>query len=125
MYTVIRFLKRGDEAALRAIGECLNERASGFFTGLDRIGDRFSCSLTTGGDHHLQQESIARFIEQHRGALNLAIGLDVDIQLDVAVWPEDLTGEVVTSFAFDPDLLAVLAESHVELALSIYPRKTA
>jgi hypothetical protein len=111
MYTVIRFVAESTDSpeVLARIGALLNESVHGAFERPDRVGGRFSVSLSTAGTWEAHESAIGEFIRTADGAIAQARLSHVSVEIDVAVEPEDISGRPYRSISVSPPLMAQLS----------------
>jgi len=127
MYSVIRFTgsPRESDSVLSGIAESINARRPGTFTGMDKVDQRFSCTVSKRDsvDEHMVQ--ILHFLRLFNDILKDASKKGVELQLDIAIEPEDREPEgketeTPYSFLLNKEVMAEMSRSDVKLALTIY-----
>jgi hypothetical protein len=119
MYTVLRFQFLDKQANfVKDIGDRLNASIPGTFTGIDRIGNRFSCSVSTENNWETHIEDINNFIESHSQTIELAIEKGFFVEMDIAFDREDLSAKHFSSFNFS--FMKILCLNDINLVLTIY-----
>jgi hypothetical protein len=122
MYTVIRFQSElTDDTLLSEIGQRLNERRPGTFGGMDCVDGRFSCSLSNASDLENHIGAITTFLDDFEDILKQARKSDVELELDIAVDPED-RAKRRTYFVIrlPAKLLERIASAEISLVLTYY-----
>lgn len=123
MYTVVRFCadESCSDETLMDFGARLNSIVPSTYDGrLDRIGRRFSTSVSTKDDWAANLDETLQFI---RKIATLAEGVrpaGISVEIDAAIEPEDLGGRFFLSCGVTPDVLTELARAEIGLAITIY-----
>jgi hypothetical protein len=122
MYSVCRFVRSsgGDEQTLYDIGSALNRVKAGQFARLDKIGGRFSVSLSTADTWHAHLIAIRGFIHEMSEVISEAIFKGIYVEIDVAVEPEDLAGGVFVSYAMPSVMLTELGARGITMVFTQY-----
>ena len=119
MYTVLRFQFTDKQVNfIKDIGDRLNAFAPDTFIGIDRIGDRFSCSVSTENNWEIHVGDITSFIENHNQAIKIATERDFLLEIDIAFDQEDLSTKHFTSFDFP--FIKILYLNNINLVLTVY-----
>jgi hypothetical protein len=119
MYTVLRFQFSDKQANfVKEIGDRLNAVASDTFIGIDRVGNRFSCSVSTENNWETHIQDITSFIENHSQAIELAIENGFLVEIDIAFDREDFSAKHFSSFDFP--FMKILCLNNINLVLTIY-----
>ena len=120
MYTVIRFSDTAGTNDLPRLGEQLNQLVPGSYTGLDRVPNRFSCSVCQEDDWALHHKAIIDILSRCAELITNAQEKGITIDVDVAVDPDDYCARMITELALDLDLVDLLSNLRVSLEISIY-----
>ena len=121
MYTVIRFAGLRDETTLHALGTRVNEMVPGMYGGADRgVPNRFSCSISADGDWRFHQDSIGATITRLADLIHEAQGSGVQVEIDVAIEPEDYSGRLLTELAFGGAFLDLIRQHGIQFVISLY-----
>lgn len=101
MYTVIRFVAGQACSAeqLDRIGALLNGSVNGAYRRPDRIGGRFSVSVSTADSWTDHELAVSSFIRSAGTAILEAKSNDISVEVDVAVEPEDINGKAYLSLS--------------------------
>ena len=121
MYTVLRFESQvAGLEQLTLFGDSLNEVREGFFTGLDRIGGRFSCSVCEDDDWEKHVSAMNEILDVFQKSLVNAKDNKIEVEFDVAIEPEDYDQRFCLSMPVAPILLKHMADEGVGLTFSCY-----
>jgi hypothetical protein len=120
MLSVIRFSAFVTGDALNSYGAEVNAVMPGLFTGPDRVANRFSCTISEAGDWRAQCDSIQRAISALSLIARNAVANGVQIELDIAVDPEDYSDRLLTEFPLEEQLLRAVLENSIGFRLSLY-----
>jgi hypothetical protein len=122
MYSVIRFTLPKERAhELVPIGERMNERQPGVFTGLRRAGDGFACDVSRADDWAAHVVAARELVGLHAEVIREAISIGARVTLDVALGDDDRkASSIALSIVCPPDLLCLLGEAHVVFVVSVY-----
>jgi hypothetical protein len=120
MYTVIRFIAGSgcSSEQLRQAGEQLNNSIPGAFKRFDRIGGRFSVSISTGDTWDVHEVAIAKFIHAATSVVAEARLNEISVEIDVAIEPEDVIGKAYLSVSMSPIFLEQLGSRGVTLGFT-------
>ena len=121
MYTVVRFTS--DSVAREVfehIGTNLNELIPGAYTGFRHAGDGFACEISGADTWQDHQVAICNFIRMGKSVIATARQEDVCVCIDVAVEPEDFEGTSIFGIYAGQELVKLLAETGVDIEISIY-----
>jgi hypothetical protein len=121
MYTVIRFVA-GSQCStdqLEHLGLLLNESVPDCFKRLDRIGGRFSISISSDDTWSEHELALANFIRSAMQMIIYARSQDVSVEVDVAVEPEDITKAAYLSFSVSPSFLETIGRERITLGFTI------
>jgi len=121
MYTVLRFVG-GGKGALDELGGSLNNIRPGIFKGLDKVGDRFSVSISANDDWSKHQNDVLDFLKQIQPVLVKMDRQAVALECDIAVEPEDHADfrGAFRTLSFMPDLIKAMVQECIALAVTIY-----
>jgi len=122
MYTVIRFVAESASAAeqLGRIGALLNEAIQGAYERVDRIGGRFSVSLSTADSWLAHVLAIGEFVRTADGVIAEARVNHVGVEIDVAVEPQEISEKPYLSLAVSPHLMQHLSAVGVVMGFTFY-----
>jgi hypothetical protein len=100
MYTVFRVLG-SDLQALNAVGQAMNEKRPGIFSGIRPRGDGFACDVCRDDEWTDHTDAIKHFLVEFR---DIVLGLPDGLHgaFDTAVGPEDVSGYVYRTLTVDP-----------------------
>ena len=121
MYTVLRF-SAGDactDEMLVGIGARLNGLVPRAFERLDRVGRRFSVSVSSKDDWETNIAETLAFIRAAGPAIDAARKIGIIVAADTAIEPEDFRGRPWLSSAMPPDLMAQFVEADVSLIVTV------
>lgn len=118
MYTVLRF--NGKEDQFASIGYELNSIIPNFYSGPDKVGERFSCSLATDDNWVEHGDSVEMRLRKLAAVIKRSHLIGFTCGIDVALEPEDYLKQWITELTFSVPLLTLLAELQISLAISIY-----
>jgi hypothetical protein len=115
MYTVVRFVAgvTCSDATLTDVGSELNTVAAGTFKRLDRIGRRFSISVSSADNWDVHVNEVLTFIRRMSKVIAHGRAKDISIVADIAVEPEDLNSKPYLSCDMSPTILSELAQNGV------------
>ncbi|MGD9724688.1 MAG: hypothetical protein AB7O59_20680 [Pirellulales bacterium] len=118
MYSVIRFA--GPEIHFDELGALLNATKPGMYTGVDKVEDRFSCTLSNEAniDAHLQQIEVT--IRAIAPTLERALLLAIKLEIDIAIERGDYLSRWLTVINCSALLIGLLATFEIGLVLSVY-----
>lgn len=122
MYSVLRFSDPSQSLDLEKCGQEVNECAAGLFTGMDRIKHRLSCSLSTDDNWKTQCEEIIRTIGTCMRVVEHARSVGIEVDLDLAIDPDDYMGSLFTEVYLEKRLLEILCRADIPMTISIYGR---
>lgn len=122
MYVVLRFVG-GDETSdevLTKLGSKLNGELPGSYKGLDRVRGRFSADVCSDCKPAELSAAIAAYLRKSEAVVRSALIQNIKLELDVAVEPQDVAGQVYLSIAFGPELLKALSDLQIQLVITSY-----
>ena len=119
MYSVIRFVS-GNEALLKKIGTELNIIRPRSYDGIDRIGGRFSCSVSKLDSWYEHSEAILVLLTELRTFLASCKKKNIELVVDLAVEPEDYHDKPWISLGFDYKFMSALVRNGVEFEITYY-----
>lgn len=120
MYSVLRFSGFSSTEHLHSSGAEVNLLVSGLFTGPDRVQDRFSCSISEDDDWDSHCRSIENTLSNLSPVIRKCTSSGVNMQLDIAIDPEDYSGRLLTIFPLKESLLQSVLDANVKFVLSLY-----
>lgn len=121
MYTVLRFESPTETVEkLTILGEGLNRIKEKTFSGLDRIGGRFSCSVCDDDNWDEHTRAMSEFLSVFKEILVEAKSYGIEVEFDVALEPEDCEKKSYISTCLEPQLLKKLVDEDVGITLSYY-----
>src|SRR5437899_3524170 len=120
MYCVLRFIDVCESNDLEKLGKELNQCIPDLYTGLDHIPHRFSCSVYPGDTWELQRRAIIDVLSKCARVIEATHTLGIDVELDLAIEPEDYGVSMLTELQFDKELIGVLSLRRIPIAISIY-----
>lgn len=120
MFSVIRFSKFADTERLHAAGAEINRLAPGSFTGPDRVADRFSCVVSEDDDWENHCRAIERMITTLAPVIRNLVSAGIEMELDVAIDPDDYHGRLLTLFPLRRNLMKAIVDFEISLMLSLY-----
>ena len=108
MYSVIRFVAgpRSSPGRLEEIVALLNQSIAETFQRLDRVGGRFSVSLSTATAWSGYETAISEFVHAAHGVIIEARQSNIQVEVDVAIEPDDVVGRPYLSVAMSSTLRA-------------------
>jgi hypothetical protein len=122
MYTTLRITTdAARQDALLQLGEQMNLKRAGVFSGLRRAGDGFSCEVSSSPSWEAHLQSLRTFLHDFAETIAQACQLGAAVTVDVAIEPEDRSANgapLVLSVA--PSLLAEMAALGLRWELSVY-----
>lgn len=122
MYTTLRITTNAArQDALRQLGEQMNLKRAGVFSGLRRAGDGFSCEVSSSPSWDAHVQALHGFLRDFAETIAQARQLGAAVTVDVAIEPEDRSANgapLVLSVA--PSLLAEMAALGLRWELSVY-----
>lgn len=121
MYTVVRFSHPASAEPLHTFAQQLDLAAPGLFTGMDRVPNRFSCTVASGGDWEVHRRAVLELFSGHHALLEAAAGSGISVCIDVAIDPEDYASRLFAQVGVDPELAEWLVRSGVSLLFTVYP----
>jgi hypothetical protein len=123
MYTVCRFSRgphHSDEELAR-IGQALNRIRPGQFERLDRVGGRFSVSVSTGSTWQAHLVAIREYVHAMSDVIAQSKALDISVEIDIACEPDDLGHvDAFLSCAVPSAVLREFGERGITLVLTCY-----
>lgn len=123
MYTVIRFSDKTERNNLESLGEKLNRCLPGLFTGLDRVPNRFSCSVCSEDDWESHSRAISAVLTRCSEPIKEAISVQMELSIDVAIAREDYVDSMLTELVLDTKLTGLLSQCRTAFVVSIYGSK--
>lgn len=121
MYTVVRFETTKRRARLLpALGSSLNQIKPNTFQGLDKVQNRFSCSVCDDNAWAKHTQTISRFLRQFESVIRQARRNDVRIEFDIAVEPEDVAKGQYLATNLSANFIKKLAQVEVEIGFTYY-----
>lgn len=121
MYTVVRF-SAGDactDEMLIQVGTRLNELHPRAFDRLDRIGRRFSVSVSKKDDWDANMAETLAFIESARSLIDEARRIGIEVSAAPLIEPEDFRGASWLTCEMSPEFQARFLEANVTLFVTI------
>ena len=120
MYTVVRFVAGAtcSDATLIDLGSELNTAAAGTFKRLDRVGRRFSISVSSADDWDVHASEVLAFIRKTSQVIANGRARGISVVADIAVEPEDLIGKPYLSCEISPAVLAEFAQNGVGIVFT-------
>jgi hypothetical protein len=119
MYSVLRFIS-DEDAMLRRLGSEIDGIDKSAYTGIDKVGGRFSVSISEVCNSREHILEIRSAIKRFSPVIQSAKSLGVRIEVDVAVYTDDLDGQLYTEMILDQSMLALLSEMNVQLRVTFY-----
>lgn len=121
MYTVIRFIAgtRCSAKQIEQVGVLLNDSVPNSFKRLDRIGGRFSISISSDDAWSAHELALANFVRVAMPAIVHARSQNVSVEVDVAIEPEDITKAPYLSISVSPSFLEEMGRECVALGFTI------
>jgi len=114
----------GSDENLAGIGAALNGVRAGQFERLDRVGGRFSISLSSSDTWQAHLIAIREFVHSMSEPISASVGLGISVEIDVALEPEDLVAKDFVSFALPSMVLKELGTRGVALVFTSYGQYT-
>ena len=121
MYTVIRFYSDAGDHDLESWGAELNTIMPGMYEGMSKVPGQFSCSVCWADDWWSHRDAICDFIRNASAVVRRARRSGVGVQLDTAVCRDDYANRSILEMLFDIELMKLLVDSDVSIAVSFYP----
>jgi len=122
MYTTLRITTdAAHQDALLRLGEQMNRKRAGVFSGLRRAGDGFSCEVSSSPSWEAHVQAMHAFLRDFAETIAQARQLGAAVTVDVAIEPEDRSANgapLVLSAA--PSLLAEMSALALRWELSVY-----
>lgn len=118
MYSVLRF--RGPAAQFDALGAQVNAIMPGAYDGPDRVGGRFSLSLSQDPIWNEHRRQVGERLQQLASVIQTAACQGFAFELDLAIDREDLANRLALGLTFDQAVLRQLNDLGIELTLTIY-----
>ena len=122
MYTTLRLTTNAAHRnTLRQLGEQMNLKRAGVFSGLRRAGDGFSCEVSSSPSWEAHVQALRAFLRDFAETIAQARQMGAAVTVDVAIEPEDRSANgapLVLSVA--PSLLAEMAALGLRWELSVY-----
>lgn len=122
MYTVLRITTdAARREALQQLGEQMNLKRAGVFSGLRRAGDGFSCEVSSSPSWEVHVQSLRAFLRDFAETIAHAQQMGAAVTVDVAIEPEDRSASS-TPFvlAVSPALLTEMSALGLRWELSVY-----
>lgn len=121
MYTVARFTSSNTASQmLDRVGAELNAVIPGAYSGLRHAGDGFAYDLSSADSWREHQGAILNFIRVGHLVISKALQKQLDVDIDIAIEPEDLHGTNIFCIYVDPEITSALAKVGVGFTVSIY-----
>jgi hypothetical protein len=120
MYTVIRFSDTSGKNDLPRLGDELNRHVPRLYDGLDRVPNRFSCSVCSENDWVAHHKAIIDVLSRCADLILNAQEKQITIEIDIAVDPDDHSWRLITQVLLDLDLIGLLSKLRVPVGISIY-----
>jgi hypothetical protein len=120
VYTVLRFKFNPENLHfLDYFGEKMNSIHGKVFTRADRIGNRFSLSVSDAADWNTHVQEINQFLVLGKDVFSEAKEKNIVLELDIAIEHKDLQETQFVMYKFN--FLELLIETNVLLAITVYP----
>ena len=122
MYTVLRITTdAARREALLQLGEQMNQKRAGVFSGLRRAGDGFSCEVSSSPSWDAHVQSLHGFLRDFAETIAHAQQMGAAVTVDVAIEPEDHSASG-TPFVLgvSPSLLTEMSALGLRWELSVY-----
>src|SRR5687767_10910142 len=119
MYTVLRFEHPGlTLAEVTDVGHQINHIIEGLFDGVDKVENRFSCSISSRSDPDEHVDEIVAKVRRVQPLLNQLVAQKWEFEIDVAL--EGESENAYDTFSFPADFLGVLASVNCRLTITQY-----
>ncbi len=122
MYTTLRITTdAAHQDALLRLGEQMNRKRAGVFSGLRRAGDGFSCEISGSPSWEAHVQALHAFLRDFAETIAQARQLGAAVTVDVAIEPEDRSASSAPLvLAVAPSLLVEMSALGLRLELSVY-----
>lgn len=122
MFTIIRFTgSKTILSDLYSLGNNMNEKRKGLFTGPRKAGDGFSCQISENNGWSTHYQEILNFLEDFQAEIIEAKKIAAAVTIDVAVEPEDrISNGAQSVIRIDPYMLSILTELKIAVEVSCY-----
>lgn len=118
MHSVLRF--RGPAEQLDALGAQINAIVPGAYDGPDRVGGRFSLSMSQEPIWSEHRRQVGDRLQQLASVIRPAACQGFTLELDLAIDREDLEHRLALGLTLDQAVLRQLNDLRIELTLTIY-----
>ena len=125
MFTVLRFISQKDSPdsrnKLAELGKGFNKITKGIYKGIDKVGGRFSLTISDSSNWLIHQKEILHFLEAHSRILKKINHTQITIQFDIALEPEDrlLYSGPYISLDFEKEFLSEVVENGIQLTATL------
>ena len=119
MYTVLRFEHPGlSPAAIADVGRQIDGIIEGLFDGVDKVENRFSCSISSDSDPDEHVDEIVAKVTRLQPLLSQLAPKRWAFEIDVALDSE--SEHAYDTFSFPADFLGMLASVNCCLTITRY-----
>jgi hypothetical protein len=123
MYTVLRITPVKEDCSIDVLAERFGKLLPELFDGLDRVEDRFSCTVCDNPDWIEHERSIRKTVAQLKRFSEVSQG-SFSAEMDCAVYPSEFeAGELFNSVQLTPDLMDLLVREKIGMVFTIYREK--